>query len=105
MTEVVDLLKKAGAKPPFEVDAATLQSYVGKYRGDPGPEINIIVKDGKLFGSPANQPPFALMAIDKTAFRPAAFGGVTLTFNVVDGKVTGIALKQGANTTQLKRIE
>ena len=105
MTEIVDLLKKAGAKPPFEVDAATLQSYVGRYRGDSGPELNVIVKDGKLFGSPTGQQPFVLMAIDNTAFRPVAFGGVTLTFSVVEGKVTGLALKQGANTTQLKRVE
>ena len=35
---IVEMLKKAGAAPPPNVDAAVLQSYVGKYRGDPGPE-------------------------------------------------------------------
>jgi hypothetical protein len=34
-----------------------------------------------------------------------AFGGITLTFNVEAGKVVGIAMKQGPNTTQLKRLE
>ena len=28
-------VEKAGAVPPLEVDAATLQSYAGKYKGDP----------------------------------------------------------------------
>jgi hypothetical protein len=44
------------------------------------------------------------MALDKTTFRPLAFGGITLTFNVEGDKVTGVALKQGPNTTQMKRI-
>jgi hypothetical protein len=106
MGEIAELLKKAGAKPPFEVDAATLQSYAGKYKADPGPEISITLKDGKLFATSAGQQPFALMAIDKTAFRPVAFSGITLTFNVADGKVNGLALKQGPYpTTQLKRVE
>src|SRR5687767_6053359 len=29
--EITEMLKKAGAVPPPEIDAATLQSYVGKY--------------------------------------------------------------------------
>src|SRR5690348_15648061 len=36
---VTEMLKKAGAKPPMQVDAATLQTYVGKYKGDAGPEV------------------------------------------------------------------
>jgi ankyrin repeat protein len=105
MGEIAEMLKKAGAKPPFAVDAETLQSYAGKYKADPGPEISITAKDGKLFATPLGQQPFALLAIDKVAFRPVAFGGITITFNVADGKVTGFALKQGPNTTQLKRVE
>ena len=45
---IADLLKKAGATPPIEVDAATLQSYVGKYKGETGPEVTFTLKDGKL---------------------------------------------------------
>ena len=40
-TGIVDLLKKAGAVPPPEIDAATIASYAGKYKGEPGPEITI----------------------------------------------------------------
>src|SRR3989440_9304592 len=46
--EIAEMLKKAGAVPPPAIDAATLQSYVGKYKADPGPEISITLKDGKL---------------------------------------------------------
>lgn len=102
---IVEMLKKAGAVPPPEIDAATLQSYVGTYRGDPGPEFTITLKDGKLFVAPQGaRDPLPLMAIDKTNFRPTAFEGLTVTFNVEGENVTGLALKQGPNTTQLKRV-
>jgi len=104
-TEIAEMLKKAGAVPPPEIDATTLQSYVGKYKADPGPEIAIIFKDGKLFAGPPGQPPIALMAVDKITFKPTAFDGLTFTFTVESGKTTGFAFKQGPNTTQLKRVE
>ena len=102
---IVELLKKAGAVAPPEIDAATLQSYVGKYKGDPGPELLISVKDGKLIATaPQAGGPISLMAIDKTSFKPVDFDGITLTFTVEGGNVTGIAFKQGPGTTQLKRV-
>lgn len=101
---LVEMLKKAGAQPPPEVDAATLQSYAGKYKGEPGPEINVTVKDGRLIGTGGGGP-LTLMAVDQKTFRPAEFGGVIFIFNVEGGKVTGLSLKQGANTTLLKRVE
>jgi|KBSSwiStaDraftv2_1062776.scaffolds.fasta_scaffold318576_1 hypothetical protein len=102
---IAELLKKAGAVAPPQVDEATLQSYVGKYKGDPGPELSISVKDGKLIAmSPQANGPINLMAIDKTSFRPVEFEGITLTFTVEGGNVTGMAFKQGPNTTQLKRV-
>ena len=101
---ITEMLKKAGAQPPMEVDAATLQSYTGKYRGDPGPEVSVTVKDGKLFAT-FGRDAYQLMALDKTTFRPIAFGGVTVTFNSEAGKITSATMKQGPNSTQLKRIE
>ena len=101
---LAELLKKAGAQPPPEVDAGVLQSYVGKYKGEPGPEFNITVKDGKLVAAVGPQS-FALMAVNPTTFRPVEFDGITLTFKAEAGKVTGLDFKQGANTTPLKRID
>jgi uncharacterized protein len=102
--EIVEMLKKAGAKPPLEVDPATLQKYAGKYRGDPSPELNITFKDGKLFAALGreSQP---LMALDNTTFRPVAFGGITLVFNLEGDKATSMTFKQGQTTSQLKRVE
>ena len=102
---IVELLKKAGAQPPLVLDAATLQSYAGKYKGDPGPEVSFSVKDGKLIVSGFGRGDVALMPLDKTTFRPLAFGGVTLVFNVQEGKVVGLSIKQGTNTTQLRRLD
>ncbi|HKY42361.1 MAG TPA: ankyrin repeat domain-containing protein [Pyrinomonadaceae bacterium] len=101
---IAEMLKKAGATPPIEVDAATLQSYAGKYKGEPGPEFTIVAKEGILFANGLGRGELRLMPLDKTTFRPLAFN-VTLTFNVDAGKVTGIAFKQGQNTTQMKRLE
>lgn len=100
---ITETLKKAGAKPPIEVDAATIQSYAGRYKGEPGPEITIAAKEGILFATGLGRGELRLMPLDNTTFRPLAFS-VMLTFNVEGGKVTGMTLK-GQNTTQLKRIE
>ena len=101
---ITEMLKKAGAQPPLEVDAATLQTYTGTYRGDPGPEITVSVKDGKLFAT-LGRDAYQMMALDKTTFRPIAFGGVTIVFVSEAGKITGATLKDGRGATQLKRVE
>jgi hypothetical protein len=102
---IAEMLKKAGAQPPPEIDAATLQTYVGRYRSEQGNEIVISVRDGKAFATPANQGSLALMAIDKTTFRPVAFDGLTISLTVTDNKVAGLSLKQGNSNTAFKRIE
>lgn len=108
-TEIADLLKAAGAQPPrpanFEVDAETLKSYVGNYHPERGADIGVAVdKDGKLTIIAGDT--FVLGAFDKVTFRPLAFEGVTITFVVENGKVTGFNFKQGANPPQLfKRVE
>ncbi len=100
---IVEMLKKAGAVPPPEIDASTLQSYAGKYKADPGPEFNVSVKEGTLIVAAQGQT-IPMMAIDKTNFRPVEFEGITITFNVEGTNVTGLAFKQGSSTTQLKRV-
>jgi hypothetical protein len=103
--EIADMLKKAGAVPPPAVDAALLQSYVGKYKAEDGTEIQITATDGKLSAVATGQRPFVLMPIDATSFRPVAFDGIVITFKVEGGNAKGIELKRGANTTPFKRVE
>jgi hypothetical protein len=103
--EIVEALKKSGAVALPEVDGATLQSYVGKYKSEGPLELNVTVKNGKLYSTAGGPQAFQLLAIDKTTFVPSDFDGITLTFKVEGGKATGAALKQGPNVTQLKRVE
>ena len=101
---ITEMLKKAGAQPPLQVDAAILQSYAGKYKGDTGPEVTFTVKDGKLFVGGFTREQQPLLAADNTTFRPINFGGITLTFNAEDGKVVSMTFKQGQTTNVMKRI-
>ncbi|MEK6334712.1 MAG: ankyrin repeat domain-containing protein [Acidobacteriota bacterium] len=103
---IADMLRKAGAVPPVEIESATLQTYVGRYKNEQGIELSLTVKDGKPFlTAPGGQPPFALMAIDKTSFRPTAFEGLVVTVNIEGGRAASLSVKQGTNTTIFKRVE
>jgi hypothetical protein len=104
--EVAGLLRKAGAQPPLEVDAATLQSYAGRYKPEQGGEIAVAVKDGKMVITVTGQPSLVMFPLDKTTFRPVDFDGVALTFNPdADGKVGSFTLKQGPTPAVYKRVE
>lgn len=103
---IAEMLKKAGAVPPVEIDAATLQTYVGKYKNEQGVELSLTTKDGKLLLTPPGQTPFPLMAIDKTNFRPTAFEGFVVTVNIEGGRAVSLSVKQGPTTTTIfKRVE
>jgi len=103
-SEIATILKKAGATPPPEIDAAILQSYVGKYKSENN-EVTFTSKDGKLFAGFGAQAPFEMIALDKLTFRPAPFDAFVVTMNVEGGKATGFTLKQGTNTTLYKKME
>ena len=104
-TEIAEMLKKAGANPPLQLDAATLGSYVGRYKPEQGAEITFTLQEGRLLATPTGQRPFAMMPLDKTTFRPVAFDGISVTFSVEGDKATGFTFRQGANTTPYKRVE
>jgi hypothetical protein len=97
--EIAEMLKKAGALPPPVVDAAKLQTYVGRYKEETGTEVVISLADGRLSALPTGQRPFVLIPIDDSTFRPLAFDGIVIQFNSA-----GLELKRGTNTTQLNRI-
>jgi len=102
---IAEALKKAGAKPPLELDAATLKSYEGRYRTEQGGDITVTIKEGRLIATFTNRGPIAMMALDKTTFRPFEFGGLTISFTVEAGKTSGFTLKQGPNPIIYKRVE
>jgi ankyrin repeat protein len=102
--EIRDMLKSAGAVAPPEIAAATLQSYVGKYKDEAGTEITISKTDNRLFALPTGQRPFALIAIDEASFKPLEFDGILVHFKVEAGNATALELKRGQVTTELKRV-
>ena len=102
--ETVDLLKKAGAVPPPEVNPATLQSYVGKYKSEGAVEVTISLNEGALIAVATGQRPQRLIPVDDTTFRPMFADEIVLRFKVETGKVTGMTLTQGSNPTQLTRV-
>ena len=102
--EIAELLKSGGAVMPPPVDAAKLQSYVGKYKGEAPLEITVTLAEGGLTAVATGQRPLQLISIDDTTFRPVFPDGIVIQFKVDQGKVTGLALTQGPNTTQLPRV-
>ena len=105
--EIVDLLKKAGAVAPLQLDAAALQAYAGKFKPDQAgaPDITFSVQDGKLMALPTGQRSLPMMAIDKVTFKPVGFDGIVVTFTVEGEKITGFMLKQGPANIPYKRVE
>jgi hypothetical protein len=107
-SEIIVMLKQAGAAPPkkpdFQVDAATLAAYAGTYRGEPIGELNFTVKDGKLFGGPPGQA-MEFGAFDNENFALLQMQQVRIRFVTEGGKTTGAVLTQGQITVNLKRVE
>lgn len=105
-TETVALLEKAGAKPydDFKIEPAQLASYAGTYRSAAGTTFVFAVEGARLTGGPPGQK-FILSAVDATKFRVIGAPGLTVTFQAADGKVTGLTVTQGGNTTNYTRVE
>ena len=102
--EIVALLKKAGAVPPSDVDAATLDTYVGKYKSEQGTEVTVTRNEKKFIAQVAGQPPIVLMATDKVTFKPVAFDGIVVTFKLQGDKVTSFELQQGPQKSMFTRV-
>jgi hypothetical protein len=101
-TEMAEMLKAAGAKPPapanFPVDQSTLQSYTGVYLGGRGgteTEVTVFLEDGKLKGRFGNTI-HTLNATSKTEFRFAEQDTTSIEFQLQDGKVAGFLIQPGA---------
>lgn len=103
--EVVALLEAAGAKPPVAVtvDPAVLKTYEGTYEGT-GMNLTLVLKDGKLTAS-ADGGPITLAPVDPVTFRVEELPGLKIIFEVEQGKVRGLAIDRGGNTTPLKKRE
>jgi ankyrin repeat protein len=104
--DVVTLLEQAGAKPfpEVKIDDAQLARYAGTYKNPAGNEFVFTIVDGKLGFQPGGQRR-TLAPTDEKTFRVIGAPGVTLTFRIEDGKVAGLTLNRGGNTTNYARVE
>jgi hypothetical protein len=105
-TEIIDMLKAAGATPPepvktVELDPAILQSYAGTYTGGRGGtefEMAFIVKGSTLSGVFSGQGALTYAPSDKTHFHSVEFEGIELEFSA-----DAFKLKQGGQEIEFKR--
>jgi ankyrin repeat protein len=105
-TQIVDMLKAAGATPPepvktVELEASVLQGYAGTYSGGRGGtefEMTFTVKGSTLSGVFSGNPPLTYAASDKTHFHSVEFEGINLEF-----AGDGFKLKQGGQEIEFKR--
>ncbi|MEW6207109.1 MAG: ankyrin repeat domain-containing protein [Acidobacteriota bacterium] len=106
-TEIIEMLKAAGAKPgpkaDFKLDSDTMKSYAGSYKNDQVGEIVIGLKDDKLTLTIAGQPTYTLGAFDKTTFRIMEVEGIQIKFKVESDKATGFTLTQSGLTFEFKK--
>lgn len=99
-SEAARILQSAGATPPPEIDAETMQSYVGNYKGDQGMAAEISIREGRLYVTPAGQQPMSLWPLDQRTFKPVAIAGAKIIFNVEKESLTFI---QDGFSMELKR--
>ena len=105
-TEIVDMLKAAGATPPepvktVELDPSILAGYAGTYTGGRGGtefEMTFTVKGPALSGVFSGQPALTYAPSDKTHFHSVEFEGISLEFTA-----DGFKLKQGGQEIEFKR--
>jgi hypothetical protein len=105
-TEIIDMLKAAGATPPepvktVELDAAILQGYAGTYAGGRGGtefEMIFTVKGSTLSGVFSGQSPLTYAPSDKTHFHCLEVPEINIEFTG-----DGFTLKQGSFQADFKR--
>jgi ankyrin repeat protein len=104
-TEIIGLLKNAGATPPFTTDAATLEKYAGTYRNETSQDLIIDHQDGVLRGQLFGQTSFPLVALAKDRFRPEALANVVATFVTEGDRTVSVTVRHGTNEISYKKVE
>ena len=103
--QVVGRLKRAGVRPPppIAVPEPILRTYVGSYRSDDDPPLEVVLKDGALRASHGDQAQ-VLVALKPTYFVRPGERFPTLEFEVQDGAVVGVALRDSESWLRYKRV-
>jgi Ankyrin repeats (3 copies)/PQQ-like domain/Domain of unknown function (DUF3471) len=105
--DVIELLKKAGAKAPEKapaVAADTLQPYVGTYKNPESGELKVAIDGGALAVSSGGRQLLTLARSKDDAFKVEGSESV-LTFTRKDGQVTGFTFNAGTTELKFTRVE
>jgi outer membrane protein assembly factor BamB len=101
--EVVELVQKAGAKPPPPTDKVDLEPYVGTYRNDRDLGVELKPMDGKLTAVFDGGKPLPLLADTKDTFKLAGDDKTLLLFHRKDDKVSGFTFKTATSEMKFER--
>jgi len=107
--KVIDLLKKAGAKPPEKVVSKeteeTLKPYVGSYKHAESGEFDLTLEGGLLHVMFGKQKLFTLVRDKDDSFK-AEGSENQFAFQRKDGKVASVLLKSGTSKDRsFERVE
>jgi ankyrin repeat protein len=105
-TNIAEILKAAGAKPPVEpsLDAALLGRYAGSYRNANGNEISFALANGRLQATAFGQVS-PLRAVDATTFAPLPFPAMRFIFYVDGDRALSVEFVQGQMKQSYARVE
>jgi len=99
-SDIEAMLVAAGAKPAPVLDLTTaqLEKYAGTYESPASMQIMMKIVDGRLqldasrLGAPAD---IVLVARSETRFAATTMQGLTVNFEIQDGKVTSVSIGGG----------
>jgi outer membrane protein assembly factor BamB len=108
-TDVIALLKKAGAKEAPaarpDVPAAALKPYAGVYRSDKGPEYEVQLVGGSLYVLVDGRATHTLTPQAEAKFTSAQDSVATFAFRRENGMITALVLKRDKTETVYRRQE
>jgi outer membrane protein assembly factor BamB len=104
---VVELLKKAGAKPLAAEGAVAegdnLDTYVGDYESPNGRRYHLTIKEGRLLAAAGPSGQFVLRATARGAFQAIGYD-TQLTFERQGDRVTGLVVRSTTEPLLFTRV-
>jgi uncharacterized glyoxalase superfamily protein PhnB len=88
--------------PP--VDAALLQPYAGRYRGDTGSGVVITIQDGRLLAFPDDAPGVFLRPAGDDTFTPMMTVQARVVFERGTALMSALMFEQGGQTMRFVRV-
>jgi len=105
-SDIAELLKAAGVKPPvhpnFPVPPEVLKSYAGSYFLSDY-EVKVDLVDGKLLAGWVGEKMATLDPVDQTTFQHSEYASLKFSFQLDNGKVASLTVRQGDGQPRVYR--